>query len=86
MRYVEQFSNWLSSRNFFQGKAKSTVMQISFVMLIFLLFSDQISGGDKSLWGGNCLGSAPPVEESQQMAILTGFNDGTRTHNSSVIN
>ena len=32
--------NWLSSRNFFQG-AKSIVMQISFVML---LFSYHISG------------------------------------------
>ena len=34
-------------------------MQISFVKLIFLLFSDQISGG-QSLRGGR-----PPVEESQ---------------------
>ena len=44
-------------------------MQISFVMLIFLLFSDQISGGgSKSLQGkgANCLrGVPPPVEESQ---------------------
>ena len=44
----------------FRG-AKSIVMQISFVMLIFLLFSDQISGG-KSPRGVNC---PPPVEESQ---------------------
>ena len=40
-------------------------MQISFVMLIFLLFSDQISGeGDKSLWGGKLpqvSGGAPPA-------------------------
>ena len=41
---------WLSSRNFFWG-AKSIVMQISFVMLIFLLFSDQISGGKVSEGG-----------------------------------
>ena len=35
----------LSSRNFFRGRAKSIVMQISFVMLIFLLLWDQVSGG-----------------------------------------
>ena len=43
-------------------------MQISFVMLIFLLFSDQILWGQKSLSGENCLKGAPPspaVEESQ---------------------
>ena len=56
---VGYLSNWLSSRNFFRG-AKSIVMQISFVML---LFSDQISGGGKSLQGGNCLrGGRPPCE------------------------
>ena len=33
--------DWLSFRNFFSGKAKSIVMQISTVMLIFLLFSDK---------------------------------------------
>ena len=42
---------WLSSRNFFRG-AKSVVMQIYVVMLIFLLFLDQISGGQKSPRGG----------------------------------
>ena len=41
--------NWLSSKNFFSGAAISIVMKISFVMLIFLLFLDQISGGGKSL-------------------------------------
>ena len=52
--------DWLSSREFFRG-AKSIVMQIYFVMLTFLLFSDQISGEQKSLRGGaNCLrGGAP---------------------------
>ena len=40
-------------QEFFQG-AKSIVMQISFVMLIFLLFSDQILGGEVSE-GENCL-------------------------------
>ena len=57
---------WLSSRNFFQG-AKSIVMQISFVMQFFLLFSDQISGGQKSPRGANCLRGRPlpPVEERQ---------------------
>ena len=34
----------------FRG-AKSIVMQISFVMLIFLLFSDQISGGQTASGG-----------------------------------
>ena len=35
-------------------------MQISFVMLIFLLFSDQISeGGQKSPRGANCLSGRP---------------------------
>ena len=34
-----------SSRIFFRGGAKSIVIQISIVMLIFLLFSDQLSGG-----------------------------------------
>ena len=38
-------------KEFFQG-GESIVMQISFVML---LFSDQISGGGKSLQGANCL-------------------------------
>ena len=33
--------SWLSSRNLFQRGAKSLVMQISVVMLIFLLFSDK---------------------------------------------
>ena len=41
---------------FFRG-AKSIVMQISFVML---LFSDQISGRGKSFQGANCLRGAPP--------------------------
>ena len=47
---LEHFA-WLSPRNFFGGGTKSIVRQISFVMLIFLLFSDQISGG-RSLRGG----------------------------------
>ena len=41
---------WLFSRNFLG--AKFIVMQISIIMLMFLLFSDQISSGGKSLWGG----------------------------------
>ena len=47
---------WLSSRNFFRG-AKSIVMQISFVML---LFSDQILGRGKSFLGGQTVSGAPP--------------------------
>ena len=35
----------LSSRDIFGGEAKSVVMQISFVMLIFLLFSNHFLGG-----------------------------------------
>ena len=48
------------------GGAKSIVMQMSFVKL---LFSDQISGRGKSFQGGKLpQGGAPcpPVEESQQ--------------------
>ena len=44
--------NELSTLDFFQEffrGGESIVMQISIVMLIFLLFSDQISGGGKSL-------------------------------------
>ena len=58
-------------QEFFQG-AKSKVMQIYFVMLIFLLFSDQISSrGQKSPGGGgaNCPMGAPPVEESQTLHV-----------------
>ena len=54
---------------FFRG-AKSIVMQISSVML---LFSDQISGRGKSFQGGKLpQGGAPcpsPVEESQKVLI-----------------
>ena len=46
-------------QEFFHGGAKSNVMQISFVML---LFSDQISGrGKVSEGGANCLRGAPPL-------------------------
>ena len=48
---------WLSSRNFFQG-AKSIVMQISFVMLLFL---DQISGRGKSFQGGQTASGGHPL-------------------------
>ena len=40
-------------------------------MLIFLLFSDQISGGG-SLRGGGELPQGPPVDESQVMLWLYG--------------
>ena len=49
---------------FFRRGAKSIVMQISFVML---LFSDQFQGGTKVFGGGGgqSASGAPPVEESQ---------------------
>ena len=47
------------------GGAKSIVMQISTVMLLFL---DQISGRGKSFQGGT---PVPPVEESQQNSYYT---------------
>ena len=49
---------WLSSRNFFRGQ-KSIAMQISVVMLIYLLFSYQISGGEVSEGGKLSQGGAP---------------------------
>ena len=45
-------------QEFFQGE--SVIMQISIVMLIFLLFSDQISeGGVKVSEGGSASGRRP---------------------------
>ena len=52
-------------QEFFQGGGKSIVMQISFVMLLFL---DQVSGRGKSFQGGAPL-NPPPVEESQQLQV-----------------
>ena len=46
---------YLVSYMSFFGGGGSIVTQTSFIMLIFLLFSDQISGGQKSLRGENCL-------------------------------
>ena len=66
---------WLSSRNFFHGGAKSIVMQISFVMLIFLLFSDQISGGTKSVREGGLPQGRPPALPVEDM-IFPGFPGG----------
>ena len=57
-----------SFQEFFQGGAKSVVMQISFLLLIFLLFSDQILGEAKSPKGGQTVSGGrplPPMEESQ---------------------
>ena len=55
MRYENPYISleifWLSSRNFFGGE--------SIVMLISLLFSYQISGGQKSLRRGNLPQGAP---------------------------
>ena len=52
----------------FSGGAKSNVMQISIVMLLFSV-SDQISGRGKSFQGGKLPQGhplPPPVEESQK--------------------
>ena len=53
--------NWLSSR-IFSGEAKSIVMQISIVMLIFLLSPDKILGRGKISEGRGKLfqGGRPP--------------------------
>ena len=49
--YSTDRAHWLSSRNFLQGggegEAKSIVMQIYFVMLIFLLFWTKFQKGAK---------------------------------------
>ena len=64
---------WLAFfQKFFRGESIAT--QISFVMLIFLLFSDQILLS-RSLGGANCLKGAPPalsVEESQCRFVFVG--------------
>ena len=61
IQFLELFTVilWLSPGNFFGGGAKSIVMQIS---IVILLFSDQISGRGKFSRGGgaNCLRGAPP--------------------------
>ena len=53
---------------------KSIVMQISVVILTFLLFSDHISGGGAKVSGGgrDCLRGHPPapVEESQNKGMV----------------
>ena len=46
--------------NFFRERVKSIVMKISFVMLIFLLFSDQISEAKVSEEGKLSQGAPPP--------------------------
>ena len=59
----------------FSGGGKSIVVQISFVMLIFLLFSDQILEGAKvseegqTVSGGGASPSCPLVEENQHLVI-----------------
>ena len=57
---------------FFRG-AKSIVKQISFVMLVFLLFLDQISRGQTASGGHPSL---PPMEESQGSAEDAGGETG----------
>ena len=49
--------------------AKSTVVQISIVMLIFLLFLNQISGGEVSE-GENCLMGAPSAPCGRKPAFV----------------
>ena len=72
LKFMAEFPEiWLSSRNFYQGEAKPIVMQISFIMLMFLLFSDQISGG-KSLRGegANCLRGLPLWKKARKSSSL----------------
>ena len=73
-KYTPCLGVWLSSRNFFQGgRAKSIVMQISSVMLIFLLFLNLIlRGGGKSLRGANCLRGKPGVSREQCIKMQKG--------------
>ena len=51
----------------FSGLAKSIIMQIPFVML---LFSNQISRRGKNFQGGKVPQGVPPVEESQVIVVL----------------
>ena len=67
---ISSFQSWLSSRNFFRG-AKSTVMQISFVML---LFSDQISGRGKSLQGGKTASGGRPLPPWKKARVVNNVH------------
>ena len=85
-RETQNRISMLSTRNFFRG---SIVMQISFVMLIFLLFSDQILEGDKLLAGAP---PAPLWRNARSYKICVSVEGGkinsrrrvTRLHNSSI--
>ena len=83
---VTMETGWLSSENF--SGTKSIVLQISFVMLIFLLFLDQILGGEKPLreqtaWGCPC---PHPVEESQTRGFtITQFNESILSLNLALV-
>ena len=82
---LEQFSRTLSNSclhilafipKFFQGwGAQSTVVQISFVMLIFIFFRPNFKGGQTSL-GGELLQEGalcPPLDESQRIVQLVYY-------------
>ena len=64
---------WLSSWNFFLGGAKSIVIQISFVML---LFSYQILGRDKSFQGGKTVSGGHPPAPLWKKARLSQKSNG----------
>ena len=60
------YTFWLSSRHFLQGEIYCYTnfycyANLSIVRLIFLLFSDQISGGFKSRGGGGKLPQGAPL-------------------------
>ena len=65
----------LAARNFFQGRAKSVVVQISIVIILFLLISGTnfFWEAGKSPGGPNCFRGMPPVEESQIFMHHNGF-------------
>ena len=70
---------WLVAPGIFSGWAKFIVMQISFIMLIFLLFSDQISGKGKLPQGG-LSGTKPANSVTAVMWVILQTYLSTHVH------